>query len=217
MRRLLTLTTVAVMAASGSAIAQKPNKPGKGAVSIKTSVNILIASQPVTITGSVKGAAAGVTVVLQRHAPGATTFADQATVTTDAQGNYSTVQRPRVNTVYRVVAKTAPEVASGEQTVSVRPLIGLTPSDSTPRKGQVVTLRGSVRPAHDGRSVSIQRKRPDGTWAQVTTARLADAGSVYSTYRKRLTIRATAVYRVVLADHADHAEGVSRERTLTIH
>ena len=215
MTRLTALTTVAVLATAGSAIAQKPN-PGKQAVSIKTSANVIVFSQPVTISGSVKGANAGVTVVLQRHAPGATTFADQTNATTDANGDYSFVVRPRVNTVFRALAKTSPEVASGDQTVNVRPLVGLIPSDSTPRRGQVVTLRGTVRPAHDGRQVSIQRKRPDGTWAAVTRVTLRDAGSTFSTYRKRLTIRATGVYRTVILDHADHAEGVSRERTLTV-
>ena len=101
--------------------------------------------------------------------------------------------------------------------MAVAPLVGLKVSDSTPRKGQRVRFRGSVRPKHDGTRVAIQRKRADGTWVTVRSPLLRDAGSGYSTYSKRIRIRRSGTYRTVIAAHADHAEGVSRERTLTVH
>ena len=98
----------------------------------------------------------------------------------------------------------------------VAPLVGLKVGDTTPRKGQRVRFRGTVRPQHDGRQVAIQRKNADGTWVTVKTPRLRDAGSTYSRYSKRFRIRRTGTYRTVIAAHADHVEGVSRERTLTV-
>ena len=34
--------------------------------------------------------------------------------------------------------------------------------------------------------------------------------------RRRLRVRRTAVYRVVVRGHDDHAKGISRERTITV-
>jgi hypothetical protein len=122
-----------------------------------------------------------------------------------------------VSTVYRATAATTPPAPSPDATVAVAPLVGLKVGDSTPRKGQRVRFRGTVRPQHDGTRVAIQRKRADGTWRTIRTAALRDAGSRYSTYAKRIRIRRSGTYRTVIAAHADHAEGVSRERRLTTH
>ena len=108
------------------------------------------------------------------------------TATTDANGDFSFAQRPSASSVYRVTAGTAtsPEVA-----VAVAPLVGLKVCDATPRKGQRVRFRGTVRPQHDGTRVAIQRKRADGTWVTVRTPLLRDAGSSFSRYSKRIRIR----------------------------
>ena len=74
-----------------------------------------------------------------------------------------------------------------------------------------------MRPQHDGMRVAIQRKRADGSWATVRTAALRDAGSSFSRYSKKIRIRRSGTFRTVLGAHADHAEGVSRERALTVH
>jgi len=130
-----------------------------------------------------------------------------------ANGDFSFAQRPSASSVYRVTAGTAtsPEVA-----VAVAPLVGLKVSDSTPRKGQRVRFHGTVRPKHNGTRVAIQRKRADGTWVTVRSPLLRDAGSSFSRYSKRIRIRRSGTYRTVIAAHADHAEGVSRERALTV-
>ena len=132
----------------------------------------------------------------------------------DANGDFTFTQRPSESSVFRATADggTSPDTA-----VAVAPLVGLRVSDSTPRKGQRVRFRGTVRPQHDGTRVAIQRKRADGTWVTVKTPLLRDAGSAYSRYSKRIRIRRSGTYRTVIAAHADHAEGVSRERTLTVH
>jgi len=206
-----TLLAVAVaLAIASEGEAQKPPKPG---TTLKASAEQVTFSAPVTLTGKVKGAKQAMTVTLERRAANATTFAAAGTATTDANGDFAFADRPSKSSVYRVTAGTA---ASPEVAVAVAPLVGLKVGDATPRKGQRVRFKGTVRPQHDGARVAIQRKRADGTWATVRTAALRDAGSRYSTYSKRIRIRRSGTFRTVLAAHADHAEGVSRERTLTV-
>ena len=138
------------------------------------------------------------------------------TATTDANGDFTFTQRPAPE--LRLPRDGRHDAARDERRhpVAVAPLVGLKVSDATPRKGQRVRFRGTVRPQHDGTRVAIQRKRADGTWATVKTPLLRDAGSAYSRYSKRFRIRRSGTYRTVIAAHADHAEGVSRERTLTV-
>jgi hypothetical protein len=217
--RLLLATTlatvVAALAVTSAVEAQKPPKAGD--VTLKASAAQVTFSTPVTLTGKVKGAKAGVVVTLERRAADATTFVPAGTATTDGQGDYTFTQRPATSSVFRATAATTPPATSADTPVAVAPLVGLKVSDSTPRKGQRVRFRGTVRPQHDGMRVAIQRKRADGTWVTVKTPLLRDAGSAYSRYSKRFRIRRNGTYRTVIAAHADHAEGVSRERTLTVH
>ena len=211
---LATATIAAALLISATGLAQKP--PKAGSVTLKTSADQVTFSTPVTLTGKVKGAKGGVVVSLERRAADATTFVAAGTATTDGNGDYSFSQRPSKSSVYRATAATTPPATSPDTAVAVAPLVGLKVGDSTPRKGQRVRFRGTVRPQHDGTRVSIQRKKADGTWATVKTPRLTDAGSTYSRYSKRFRIRRTGTYRTVIAAHADHAESISRERTLTV-
>jgi hypothetical protein len=203
-----------VLAVAATSQAQKP--PKAGSVTLKASAKQVTFSTPVTLTGKVKGAKGGVVVSLERRAADATAFVPAGTATTDGNGDYTFTQRPAQSSVFRATAATTPPATSAEEPVAVAPLVGLKVSDSTPRKGQRVRFRGTVRPQHDGTRVAIQRKRADGTWATVRTPLLRDAGSAFSRYSKRIRIRRTGTYRTVIAAHADHAEGISRERTLTV-
>jgi len=208
-----TILAVAVaLAIASESGAQKPPKPG--ATTLKASAQQVTFSTPVALTGKVKGAKQAMTVTLERRAANATAFVAAGTATTDVNGDFAFADRPSKSSVYRVTAGTA---ASPEVAVAVAPLVGLKVGDATPRKGQRVRFKGTVRPQHDGTRVAIQRKRADGTWATVRTAALRDAGNTYSRYSKRIRIRRSGTFRTVIAAHADHAEGVSRERTLRVH
>jgi hypothetical protein len=206
---VLTVAVVLAIASEGSA--QKPPKPG--ATSLKASAQQVTFSQPIALSGKVKGAKQGVTVTIERRAVNSTTYGPAGTATTDANGDFSFADRPAKSSVYKATAGTA---ASPEVAVAVAPLVGLKVGDSTPRKGQRVRFKGTVRPQHDGTRVAIQRKRADGSWVTVRSPRLRDAGSSYSRYSKRIRIRRSGTYRTVIGAHADHAEGVSRERSLTV-
>jgi hypothetical protein len=211
-RLAVAVTLATALAVVNASEAQKPPKPG--ATTLKASAGQVTFSQPVTLTGKVKGAKQPMTVTLERRAVDETAFVPAGTAMSDANGDFTFTQRPAQSSVFRAAAAggTSPEV-----TVAVAPLVGLKVSDATPRKGQRVRFRGTVRPQHDGTRVAIQRKRADGTWVTVKTPVLRDAGSAYSRYSKRFRIRRSGTYRTVIAAHADHAEGVSRERTLTVH
>ena len=215
MRTLLILCALsAALVLTAVSEAQKP--PKAGAVTLKSSADLVTFPSPVTLTGKVKGAKAGVIVSLERRAADATAFVPAGTATTDGTGSYSFTQRPAQSSVFRATAATTPPATSADTPVAVAPLVGLKVSDATPHKGQRVRFRGTVRPQHDGTRVAIQRKKADGTWATVKTPLLRDAGSAFSRYSKRFRIRRTGTYRTVIAAHADHAEGVSRERTLSV-
>jgi hypothetical protein len=205
------LTVAVVLAITSEGEAQKPPKPG--ATTLKASAQQLTFSQPVALSGKVKGAKQATGVTLERRAANATAFVPAGTATTDANGDFSFADRPAKSSVYRVTSGTA---ASREVAVAVAPLVGLKVGDSTPRRGRRVRLKGTVRPQHDGARVAIQRKAADGSWSTVRTVTLRDAGSRYSSYSKRIKIRRSGTFRTVIAAHADHAAGVSRERALTV-
>ena len=212
------LTIVALSLAAAAAVsAQKPPKPpGQSDVTLTASANPVTFSQPLALTGSVKGARAGVVVTLEGRAPTETVFAPLGTAPTDQKGDYAFTQRPSANVIYRATAATTPPVQSAELLVRVMPLVGLRVSDTTPSAGQRVRFRGTVRPAHDGRLLAIQRKGDDGKFVTVARTRLRDAGDDFSRYGRRVRVRRTGTYRTRVVGHDDHATGASRERTLTV-
>ena len=205
------LTPIATTAA-----AKPPKPPGQQGVTLKPSATLVTFSHTLVTTVSVKGAKAGVGVTLQRRPTTSQTWSAAEMKTTDRHGDASFTTRPRVNTAYRAVAHTTPEQTSAEAVVRVAPLVGFRVSDSTPSAGQRVRFAGTVRPRHTGRRVAIQRRTSTGSWVTVKRTRLKAATTRYSKYATRVRVRRTGTYRVRLAAHADHAAGVSRERTLTV-
>lgn len=139
------------------------------------------------------------------------------TTVTANNGAYQFAPRPSVNTQYRVVAVTSPAVTSPTRLVRVRPLTGLKLSDATPRRGALVRFSGSVSPAHDGASVSVQRRSASGRWTTVARTSLKDAGTARSVYSRSRRIRSDGVYRVKLPSHNDHSNGISRSLFIKVH
>jgi hypothetical protein len=215
------LATAALLALPvGASRAQKPPKPkppGQVGVTLTAKPNPVTFSQPVELKVLVKGAGAGVSVVLQRHLTSSTTFSDLETKVTGAGGDVTFTPRPRETTYYRAVARTAPPQTSAELIVKVAPLVGLKVSDSTPRSGQRVGFSGTVRPPHNGRRVYLQRKIGGGSFVTVAKTTLRTGTSLYSKYSMRSRVRQTATYRVRILGHTDHSLGISRERVLTTH
>jgi hypothetical protein len=152
-----------------------------------------------SITGQATGnKAAGANVDLQSQT-GPNRFGTVASTTADSAGHYTFRVAPRQNTVYRVVAHTAPQATSSNIAVNVRVKVTLSVSTTTPRAGSRVGFFGFVLPAYNGKLVQIQRKTATG-WSTITRASLVAAtpvgGVARSKYSKRVRIRATGTYRV---------------------
>jgi hypothetical protein len=220
MRRLAIFLALALLPAA-TAVAQKKPKPQQPyqvpGITIKATPNPTVHGTPIRVTGDVAGVKDGVTVRLQARRYNATTFTTVSTGKTGKNGSYSLGHRPVVNTYYRTQADTQPARQSAELLVRVRTLVGFRVSDSTPAVGQRVRFSGIVRPVHTGRLAYIQKKSTAGKWVTVARTRLRALDSRSSRYRRVLRVRRSGTYRVRVLGHADHAMGISRERTLTVH
>ena len=142
-------------------------------------------------------------------------FKAVTTATTDATGKFTFAQAPGANTADRVTARN-PNAASATVTVRVRLRVTMTLSTAHPKRGRTVTFRGSVTPARNGQLVRIQ-KRVSGHWRTVTTSLLtASSDPQVSTYRKRLRIRRSGVYRAYVSGDVANLAGASARRTIRV-
>jgi len=198
-----------------------PAPPAGPSITLDAKPSTLIFSGVTTLSGRVGGPKAG-SVGLRLFRDTTRPYGDSykfagKTATTDRNGRYSFAVKPLVNTSYRVFAGTTPPVASPARFVLVRIKVGINVSDRTPRRGSLVRFYGSVFPAHDGRTVSIQRRTRSGSYRTVVRTRLRDAGTTKSTYSRRLRIYRDGVYRVKVAGDGDHANGFSRLKSIDVH
>lgn len=214
-----------VLVASAVVLVQPAlGKPPSGSsVTIAAAPNRIVFGSSSMITGQATGKkAAGATVELQSEPfPYKAPFSTVESTTADATGRYSFKITPQLNTLYRVMAKTAPPAASPNVLVKVRVRLSLRVSTTRPAAGQLVRFSGLLVPAYNGRGVQIQRKTATG-WKTVAQGKLiaaTSAGSVArSRYSKRVRIRRTGTYRVWF-NPADGARlpNSSPTRRLTVH
>ena len=209
--------------ATGALADHKPgHNPGQGAADVSiAATSPIVWGRSTVITGSVRSAAAGVLVDLQSDPfpYSDSEFAKEATVPTDAKGDYRFAPLPKLNTRYRVVAQTTPPVTSAATVVLVQIRAKVRVSDSTPKRGSLVTFSGSACPAHDGNLVYVQRRSSTGSFATVARTKLRDAGDVCSRYSRQIRVYSDGVYRVKVssAGDGDHMTGVSRTVALDAH
>lgn len=217
--RPLILAALLLVPAAVSEAQKNPAKPPAGSgpyglvptVSITAKPNPIVIGGATTISGSLRSNTAGVRISLQaRSYSPRGTFATIATATTDRRGDYRFGPKPRVNTVYRVLAATQPPVRSSEPLVRVRMRVGVRTNRGTVRAGSFVRFTGRVFPRHNGRRAYIQRRSPRGRWVTVARPMLRTYDATSSRYRRRVRVRRSGVYRVKVLGHADHATGFSR-------
>ena len=194
----------------------------QNAITLTAKPTTVVYGKATTLSGQVTGAGnAGATVELEElAAPFSGGYKTVATAVTDAAGNFSFSRTPPVNTRYRTTVKIKGKQTSPLVTVLVAPKVTLRVSDSTPRKGQRVRFRGIVTPGHDSKTVALQR-RSAGTWKTIKTTTLVSHtplnNSTRSKYSLRAKVRRTGTYRVYLSSNdADHSDGISRTRKLTV-
>lgn len=210
------------LAFAPAATAAKPTVQPKPAapVTLDAKPAMLVFSGATTLSGQLGGgSAAGVTVRLEEDS--SRPYGDSykpagATAMTASNGKYTFAVKPPLNTQYRVVAQTSPPITSAPKLVLVRMLVGLSLSDPTPARGSLVRFSGSVYPAHDGRTVQIQKRSPTGRFVTVSRTILRDAGDAKSTYSRRVRAFRDGTYRVKVAGDGDHINGFSRLRTIDV-
>ena len=198
-----------------------PAPPAGPSITLDAKPSTIIFSGVTTLSGRVGGPKVG-SVGLRLFQDTTRPYGDSyrfagKTATTDPNGKYSFAVKPLVNTSYRVFASTTPPVTSPARLVLVRIKVGIRVSDRTPRRGSLVRFYGSVFPAHDGRTVFIQRRTPSGSFRTVVRTRLRDAGTTKSTYSRRLRIYRDGVYRVKVAGDGDHVNGYSSLKSIDVH
>ena len=228
-RALLAMATVALTAGIAMPIgASADHQPGHDKGGGSNDLTIVASPDPVvwgntlTITGRLRGPEnAAKTIELQENPfpyPGPFRPVGAPTTTND-KGQYTFRVKPSRNTDYRAVAKTTPEVISPSVRSRVRMRISRRVDDRTPAPGTVVMFSGFVGPAHDGRTVYIQRRNRDGLWRTKATTKLVDAGAekpLYSAYARGLKIAKDGVYRVAIRRDADHLGNRTRVVRLNV-
>jgi lipoprotein-anchoring transpeptidase ErfK/SrfK len=102
--------------------------------------------------------------------------------------------------------------ASAEVVVAVRPLVSFSAPERVYR-GRLARLAVTVRPAHPGTTVVIER-RQDGVWAEWRSLTLGPDSRAQTAWRPG-TVGASAL-RVLVAADADHLAGLSRTRRVLV-
>jgi hypothetical protein len=224
-RILLAATVLAACASVPAATAQKPpDKPPKkppdktvdqpGTLSLTVTPNPVKFGRSVTVSGNLTAPNnIGRTITLREDPFPFDNLSNVGSTDTDAQGNYSFVRSPTVNTNYQVRRG---GVESQTVTVAVKPRVSLRFGDRTPPAGKRIRLSGKVCPEHDGGTLEIQRRKAPKQWRTVARVTMADAGTC-SSYRRRLRVRRDGGFRTFFAADSDHAAARSRVRRIDVH
>jgi hypothetical protein len=206
-------TALLLIALAAPAAASAQRQPGNLTLNGPKTVKF---GQGATLSGKLTGRNnEGRTITLREDPFQFGVFVNSGTAQTDAQGDYSFLPMPSVNTRYQT------RVGSEESrqiTVTVLPKVTLAVSDRTPRAGRRVRFSGRVCPQHDGAALKVQRRARNGKWRTVAGTTLADIPGVdCSSYSRRVRVRRDGAYRTFLAEHGDHGAGNSRAKRLNVH
>lgn len=137
---------------------------------------------------------------------------------TNAQGafQFPLVSVP-LNTQYRVLIPTKPEIVSPIVTVGVAVKVSTAVSSTRVHKGRRVRFFGTIRPARDGARIAIQRLSRSGTrWITLAGTITHHAGTTFSRFSKRVRVTRGGSYRVFVAN-LDGNYVSSSGRTVRIH
>jgi hypothetical protein len=203
--------------ASASAVQPSPTvQPSPAATP-----TLSISATPSTVTAGdsvrlvVRLGLPGTTLQLGRMRAGATEFTPVGLLVTGVGGAAVNRVAPRVTTTYRVDyvgdgVQWLP--ASAEVTVQVRPRISFAAPDRVYR-GRNAALVVTVRPAHAGGAVTVQRWS-DGAWAEWKTLELGPDSRARTSWRP--VAEGITRLRVVMPADADHTDGVSPARRVRV-
>jgi hypothetical protein len=158
--------------------------------------------RPTILAGALTGTgSAGKQIVLQSnpfpYTQGFVTVSNPQLTGADGAFTFPLLAVP-LNTQYRVLIPTRPEVASPIVGVNVAVRVSTNVSARRVHTGRRVRFFGRVTPARPGALVAIQRLR--GTrWVTIAGTITHSAGTRFSRYAKRIRIRRGGSYRVFVA------------------
>lgn len=169
----------------------------------------------VTLSGIVSNRRAGETVNVFAKPSGQNQFAAVGSAVSAANGSWSFIVRPRLQTVYEARWRpSGPTVASPQSVVNVRPQVGFSKKAAS---GRVVTFFTKVRGARSfgGKYVTLQRKNRLGRWVALKRVTLAATSS--ATFKARLPRGRSTVRLFMPAGQAapGYVAGTSRVVTLS--
>lgn len=101
-----------------------------------------------------------------------------------------------LNTQFRVVLPSRPQLVSPIVGVGVAPRVSTHVSATRVSRGGTIRFSGTVHPARDGMRVVIQRLRK--RWRYVAATKAHPAGQRFSRYARRIHIRRGGSYRVLV-------------------
>jgi hypothetical protein len=181
------------------------------------SVQSLLPGQSFTVTGALPGGAADAgreVQLFEDRAPFPGAYAMVTTATAGPGGEFSFPVTPALKAYWAVVAPEAsgrPRAASAGYLVAVRRKVSIRTSTRRPRAGALVRFSGFVSPPFDLGPTAIaviQRRNRQGGFTDARSVRMRAAGPV-SSYRARLRMRRSGVYRVLVPSTTPYSQGAS--------
>jgi hypothetical protein len=200
---LLAALTLLCLALPAAAAAAEPTT-----LTLEAAPSVVVRGQVTTLTAKI--AVPRAELRLSRRYAGESEFKVLGNAVANAQGVATWSRRPVANATYKVEYAGEGDAwspASAEIDVGVRPRISLRVNASRVLlKGKRITFRVTVRPAHPGGTVVIQRRGKQG-WEALKTLTLNDASTARASWRTdrpgRLLVRAR------MDADAEHRAGVS--------
>lgn len=193
-------------------------KPQPLGLTLGATPNPVPFGKPTVLAGTLTGTGnASRQVVLQSNPfPYTQGFVNTTNVQlTGAQGQFAfPLLSVPLNTQYRVLIPTKPEVASPIISVGVSVSVGTSVTDTRVRRGQRVRFSGTIKPGKGGERIAIQKLKASG-WVTVAGATAHRSSSKSSRYTKRIRISRGGSYRVFVAS-LDGSLANSTGRTVKI-
>jgi hypothetical protein len=201
------------LAAPPPAHAQAPTPD----IPLSFSATSLLSGQGFTVSGVLPGGAAdaGRPVQLyERRAPFPGAYAIVSNGAAGPSGEFVFTVTPVRKAYWAVVAPvttTRPREASPGFLVAVRRQVSIRTSTRRPRKGSLVRFSGFVSPGFPvgpGSVATLQRRNGQGGFTDVRAVLLKAAGT-FSSYRLRIRVSRSGVYRVVVPSSTFFSAGAS--------
>jgi phospholipase C len=180
---LSVMGSAAPSAANAAPVAQAASTPP---LTLKASPNPAIAGRRITLSGTLRGARGGVTVILWGRGATQRQFQLSMRTKTGPHGGFKFVMRPRRIFTNRYWYASAQGLRSGTVFGKVEFNMTVGASDTIPPPGETITFTGHVGPSYAGHRFYLQQNTGGG-WQTLARPWL-DRNSYYTTTRTLSTV-----------------------------